>query len=64
MTARLFFFGRQFPYFFVGTFIEADKRDSVPYVRLVFPYFFVGTFIEADSVGRPFALIHNFPTFS
>ena len=39
----------RFPYFFVGTFIEAWQiRGAVTDVR-VFPYFFVGTFIEATD---------------
>ncbi len=38
---------REFPYFFVGTFIEAVMVSSFTIVWLRFPYFFVGTFIEA-----------------
>ena len=36
-----------FPYFFVGTFIEAYRVDWNRYTVAEFPYFFVGTFIEA-----------------
>ena len=36
-----------FPYFFVGTFIEAGFDELAVYPVLRFPYFFVGTFIEA-----------------
>ena len=39
----------EFPYFFVGTFIEAFKVESTPGRDKPFPYFFVGTFIEAMS---------------
>ena len=35
-----------FPYFFVGTFIEAFNASDKP-LASTFPYFFVGTFIEA-----------------
>ena len=38
---------RLFPYFFVGTFIEAHRTHWVQEVWQIFPYFFVGTFIEA-----------------
>ena len=36
-----------FPYFFVGTFIEADTSLAARHLLIRFPYFFVGTFIEA-----------------
>ena len=38
-----------FPYFFVGTFIEAPKSTETSGFRGGFPYFFVGTFIEAAT---------------
>ena len=37
----------EFPYFFVGTFIEASTISCGRDGRSRFPYFFVGTFIEA-----------------
>ena len=40
---------RLFPYFFVGTFIEALLLGAYPICPPEFPYFFVGTFIEAGS---------------
>ena len=41
----------KFPYFFVGTFIEApDITTRNPKDRTIFPYFFVGTFIEAAAL--------------
>ena len=42
---------KAFPYFFVGTFIEAQppKPSSTPTSK--FPYFFVGTFIEAETAS-------------
>ena len=36
-----------FPYFFVGTFIEASTTENTTTTEATFPYFFVGTFIEA-----------------
>ena len=36
-----------FPYFFVGTFIEAGRMEGDVLCIATFPYFFVGTFIEA-----------------
>ena len=38
-----------FPYFFVGTFIEANVETGESFSITGFPYFFVGTFIEARS---------------
>ena len=38
-----------FPYFFVGTFIEAASRSALESAEHGFPYFFVGTFIEASE---------------
>ena len=41
-----------FPYFFVGTFIEAETASAMEsHLGLRFPYFFVGTFIEALASG-------------
>ena len=43
---------RLFPYFFVGTFIEAHaahRLQDPPFYG--FPYFFVGTFIEAQPTA-------------
>ena len=37
----------EFPYFFVGTFIEAAASQRRQTSLSRFPYFFVGTFIEA-----------------
>ena len=37
-----------FPYFFVGTFIEAPLYMGEKGKKAIFPYFFVGTFIEAS----------------
>ena len=37
----------RFPYFFVGTFIEARHGTHLQRLLRQFPYFFVGTFIEA-----------------
>ena len=56
-----------FPYFFVGTFIEAGNVRLTHYVTK-FPYFFVGTFIEAwdvydkagDIVGFPYFFVGTF----
>ena len=42
----------QFPYFFVGTFIEARRAILPVRQNLVFPYFFVGTFIEACKENK------------
>ena len=53
-----------FPYFFVGTFIEAQFRTGEIHVRAKFPYFFVGTFIEASMWGVDGDDPKNFPTFS
>ena len=39
---------QRFPYFFVGTFIEAPRLPEPRKYTLKFPYFFVGTFIEAS----------------
>ena len=53
-----------FPYFFVGTFIEArggydhGRSGSDP-----FPYFFVGTFIEASGAPGSFRGEPGFPYF-
>ena len=41
----------RFPYFFVGTFIEAVVSAETSSRRSAFPYFFVGTFIEATQRG-------------
>ena len=38
---------KAFPYFFVGTFIEALLCRGAVLPSCLFPYFFVGTFIEA-----------------
>ena len=38
-----------FPYFFVGTFIEALIAGKPLRTGRGFPYFFVGTFIEAKG---------------
>ena len=38
-----------FPYFFVGTFIEATDSGVGASEFVIFPYFFVGTFIEAGT---------------
>ena len=41
---------KAFPYFFVGTFIEAETASAMEsHLGLRFPYFFVGTFIEATA---------------
>ena len=40
----------RFPYFFVGTFIEALVITVELVLGELFPYFFVGTFIEAPDV--------------
>ena len=42
----------EFPYFFVGTFIEAQSPPSPTDTMAIFPYFFVGTFIEARVDAR------------
>ena len=53
-----------FPYFFVGTFIEANPVWVVISAMILFPYFFVGTFIEALKL-RPYQTeAVDFPTFS
>ena len=54
----------EFPYFFVGTFIEAVIKDSSNKFPNEFPYFFVGTFIEAQRKGRRGFSEKYFPTFS
>ena len=41
----------RFPYFFVGTFIEALFQVFTTGAGDKFPYFFVGTFIEAGGCG-------------
>ena len=41
----------EFPYFFVGTFIEAEVLSAYNHGRYEFPYFFVGTFIEAQIMN-------------
>ena len=53
-----------FPYFFVGTFIEARETRAGRANIFTFPYFFVGTFIEASSLTDSFFILNNFPTFS
>ena len=57
--------GVTFPYFFVGTFIEAVNYSMYEMHTLKFPYFFVGTFIEA-FVSKGFFRSGrvDFPTFS
>ena len=50
-----------FPYFFVGTFIEAGFLHPVKTDVPRFPYFFVGTFIEAR---QPFARNHKLAMIS
>ena len=53
-----------FPYFFVGTFIEAVSLvGSLDVVCQVFPYFFVGTFIEANFKWLQEKKISKFPYF-
>ena len=54
----------EFPYFFVGTFIEAAFSALSNGVLMPFPYFFVGTFIEASASSTPKNNHHHFPTFS
>ena len=56
--------GKAFPYFFVGTFIEAIGGSSAFEDAVEFPYFFVGTFIEAGVVGVGRSGSRDFPTFS
>ena len=41
--------GGAFPYFFVGTFIEARHAGLFIDCGASFPYFFVGTFLEASD---------------
>ena len=53
-----------FPYFFVGTFIEANVETGESFSITGFPYFFVGTFIEARSGVRANLHYGDFPTFS
>ena len=56
--------GHVFPYFFVGTFIEAPSASSSAACLLLgFPYFFVGTFIEAGFRVRLKLAIKPFPYF-
>ena len=38
----------EFPYFFVGTFIEVLEEKRPMALEPRFPYFFVGTFIEVQ----------------
>ena len=54
----------KFPYFFVGTFIEAQKPPDQQRCSMQFPYFFVGTFIEALATSTTQTDTRNFPTFS
>ena len=42
----------EFPYFFVGTFIEALQPVFWWASSSGFPYFFVGTFIEAHTAAN------------
>ena len=55
----------EFPYFFVGTFIEVRplhgwRRQD----RSEFPYFFVGTFIEVSIICIRQLGSRHFPTSS
>ena len=52
-----------FPYFFVGTFIEAEWTSSSGRPGVVFPYFFVGTFIEAKNAVTRALPLFIFPYF-
>ena len=55
---------RRFPYFFVGTFIEAPTvNQASAAVCVKFPYFFVGTFIEAFTWGHSGWYKTGFPYF-
>ena len=54
-----------FPYFFVGTFIEATHIERLERHIEAFPYFFVGTFIEAVlQNSHQYGAAADFPTFS
>ena len=52
-----------FPYFFVGTFIEASPIPPPATISRLFPYFFVGTFIEASPIPPPATISRLFPYF-
>ena len=54
----------EFPYFFVGTFIEAPLAQSRRGTARGFPYFFVGTFIEAPLIPLQSLLESGFPSYS
>ena len=54
---------QQFPYFFVGTFIEAISLGDMVDGTRAFPYFFVGTFIEAGLCTLALPRGGRFPYF-